>query len=49
MTEMQDKDDEHFAPESGERDEDQAQAQADQAQETDPQHAADDEHYAPES
>ena len=45
MTEMQGKDDEHFAPESGDRDEDLSPP----VQQADPQHAKDDEHYAPES
>ncbi len=38
-------DDEHYAPESGDRDADQGQAD----ETADPAHDADDEHYAPES
>jgi hypothetical protein len=45
MADAHDKDDEHFAPESGDRDDDQ---QLD-VEEADPEHDPDDEHYAPES
>lgn len=43
MTEAPEKDDEHYAPESGAWEEEPA------AQAADPQHDKDDEHYAPES
>ena len=45
MAEDHEKDDEHFAPESGDRDEDQQPAE----EEAEPEHEQDDEHYAPES
>lgn len=43
MTDAHEKDDEHYAPESGEPDEDST------PQVVDPEHDKDDEHYAPES
>ena len=45
MADEHEKDDEHYAPESGERDE--SQESADET--PDPEHDQDHEHYAPES